>query len=157
MTRRRRMQWIVVTTALAVVSLGLAAVMLSHRSPHLGLVDDRLRPCPDSPNCVCSFATDDEHTIAPLEAGNEPAATMNRLRDFLQSQSDVRLVTDDGPYVHTEFTTPRLRFVDDVEFLLDEADGLIHVRSASRVGHTDFGVNRKRVEMIRRRLTEDGT
>jgi uncharacterized protein (DUF1499 family) len=118
----------------------------------VGLQNGRLRPCPDSPNCVCSFDTDDEHAIAPVDTGDDPPATFQRLRRLLQSMSRVRIVTDEPTYLHAEFTTPLLRFVDDAEFLLDAEAGVIHVRSASRVGHSDLGANRKRVEQLRERL-----
>jgi len=67
-----------------------------------------------------------------------------------------RVVTEDGCYIHVEFTSFVFRFVDDAEFLLDEAVKTIHVRSASRIGYSDLGVNRKRVEMIRSRFDAIG-
>lgn len=129
--------------------------LFSRRAPQVGVQNGRLASCPESPNCVCSFDTDDEHGIAPLDAGDDPPATFERLQTLLQSMSRVRIVTDEANYLHTEFTTPLLRFVDDVEFLLDAGAGVIHVRSASRIGHSDLGANRKRVEELREQLQVD--
>jgi uncharacterized protein (DUF1499 family) len=151
-TTRRRTLLIFASLITLVVMLMFGLSLLSRRAPDVGLQNGRLRPCPDSPNCVCSFDTDDEHAIAPLDGGNDPAATFDRLRVLLQSMSRVQVVTDEGNYLHAGFTTPLLRFVDDVEFLLDADAGVIHIRSASRVGHSDLGVNRKRVEQLRERL-----
>lgn len=155
MTNRRRTLLIVASLLALVVLLMFGLSLFSRRSPQLGLQNGRLRSCPESPNCVCSFDTDDEHAIAPLDAGADPAATWERLRGLLQSMSRVKTVTDEGDYLHAEFTTPLLRFVDDVEFLLDADAGVIHVRSASRVGHSDMGVNRQRVEQLREQLRPD--
>ncbi len=129
----------------------IGTVLASWRRPKLGPVDGKLRPCPDSPNCVCSCAEDDEHHIAPLVAD---ASTMNRLKDVLAAMDNVSIVTDDGSYLRAECVTPLLRFVDDLEFLYVADEDVIHVRSASRVGHSDLGANRARVEEIRRRLAQ---
>jgi uncharacterized protein (DUF1499 family) len=152
MTTRRR-TLLIVTFLFALVVLPMFGLSLfSRRAGEVGVKDGRLRACPASPNCVCSFDTDDQHAIAPLAAGDDPAGAFERLRTLLQSMSGVRIVTDEGDYLHAEFTTPLLRFVDDIEFLLDANAGLIHARSASRVGHSDFGTNRKRVEQLRKQL-----
>ena len=150
------MQWALVAAILTVVALGVGAIAYSRRPPQLGPLAGRLRPCPDSPNCVCSFDVDSEHAISPLDTPGDPIETMNRLRSLLESSPGVRITADEGVYLQTEFTTPVLRFIDDVEFLLDETAGVIHVRSAARVGYSDFGVNRRRIESIRQRLSEEG-
>jgi uncharacterized protein (DUF1499 family) len=152
MTTRRR-TLLIITFLIAVGLLLMFGLSLfSRRAPGVGVQCGRLAPCPESPNCVCSFDSDDEHAIAPLQAGEDSQASFEQLRTLLQSMSRVRIVADKGNYLHAEFTTPLLRFVDDVEFLLDADAGVIHVRSASRVGHSDLGANRKRVEQLRERL-----
>lgn len=112
--------------------------------------DGRLAPCPDSPNCVCSQADDARHAIAPLPLTGSPAASRARLLEILASEPRVRVVEQQERYLRAEFTSRLLRFVDDVEFLIGEQQ--IDVRSASRLGHSDLGVNRERVEHLRRRL-----
>lgn len=113
-----------------------------------GLVEGHLRGCPDKPNCVSSEADvqDRQHAIAPLHAPDWQA-----LRHAVR-QAGGTILRDDGQYLHATFTSALLRYVDDVEVRRDAGSGTFHIRSASRVGHSDFGVNRKRVEAIRRAL-----
>ena len=155
MTKRRSMLWVLAAAVVAIVASGIGAVVSSRRSPPRGPQQGRLRPCSDTPNCVCSFDVDSAHAVEPLEAGADAVGTMDRLRNLLRSTPRVRVTEDVDEYLHAEFTTPVLRFVDDVEFLCDADAGVIHVRSASRVGYSDFGANRRRVEQIRERLSGD--
>ena len=124
-------------------------------SRQVGLVDGRLRDCPDSPNCVCSQSGDPGHTIAPLRFSIAASDAWPRLRQIIEGLPRTRIVSADENYLHVEFTTALLRFVDDVEFLRDSERGVIHVRSASRIGHADFGANRKRMEAIREKFESD--
>lgn len=121
------------------------------RPANLGARDGRLLPCPSTPNCVSSQATDEEHRIAPLAYSESVNEAMNRLKEIVRSFPRTAVVTDTGAYLHVEFTSALFRFVDDVEFLADASTKVIHVRSASRLGTSDLGVNRKRVEELRRR------
>ena len=110
-----------------------------------------LAPCPDSPNCVSSLASgsDREHYVAPFSFSGDPAAAWQQLRTAVLAEKRVTIVEEKEDYLHAEMRSLIFRFVDDVEFSLDADAGLINVRSASRVGYSDFGVNRKRVERIR--------
>jgi uncharacterized protein (DUF1499 family) len=110
-----------------------------------------LAPCPDSPNCVSSLVpeSDHEHYIAPFSFSGDPAAAWQRLQAAVLTQKRVTIVAEQGDYLHIEIRSLLFRFVDDVEFSLAADAGLINVRSASRVGYSDFGVNRKHVELIR--------
>lgn len=118
----------------------------------VGLVNGRLRPCPSSPNCVSTQAEDEGHRIAPFRYQRDLATAIERLKEVVGGMSGARLVEERGGYLRFEFTSWLFRFVDDVEFLFDDASQTIHFRSASRVGYGDFGVNRKRMEEIRRKL-----
>ena len=108
-----------------------------------------LAPCPDSPNCVSTQATDESHGIAPLRYRKSRAEAKEALKDIVRTLSRTRLVEEDESYLHYEFTSLLLRFVDDVEFLFDDESKTIHFRSASRIGYGDLGANRKRMEEIR--------
>lgn len=119
---------------------------------NLGVQAGRLAPCPASPNCVSSQAGDSQHRIAPLPLIGSPSQTRTRLLAILASEPRARLVRQENDYLRAEFTSRLLRFVDDVEFLIGEQ--AVEVRSASRLGHGDFGVNRKRVEHLRQRLEQ---
>lgn len=124
------------------------------RPDNLGIKDGKLAPCPASPNCVSSQAdaADAEHAIEPLTYATSGAEAMAALKSIVEGMERTNIVTAADDYVYAEFTSSLMGFVDDVEFYLDEAAGIIHVRSASRLGKSDLGVNRKRVEEIRARL-----
>jgi len=122
----------------------------SQSSSGPGLLNGHLQPCPDKPNCMSSEsdAVDKAHAIAPFSS-----VDWQVLRQAIEATGG-KIELDDGEYMHATFTSSLFRFVDDVELRLDVAQGLVHIRSASRVGHSDFGVNRKRVEAIRARMGE---
>ncbi|MEO8484789.1 MAG: DUF1499 domain-containing protein [Betaproteobacteria bacterium] len=115
----------------------------------LGLREGALAACPDRPNCVSTRASDARHAIAPFAFAGRADVAWHRLAAAISGTPGSRIVRDDGRYAHAEFTSPALGFVDDVEFQLDPAARAIHVRSASRLGSYDFGVNRARVEALR--------
>ncbi len=125
---------------------------LSRRPDTLGVHDGRLSPCPETPNCVSSTATDEPHRVEPLELRGNPDEALDRLAAVVESFPRARIVERSKTYIHAEFKSALFRFVDDVEFLVNENEERIDVRSASRVGRSDLGVNRRRVEEIRKRL-----
>lgn len=111
-----------------------------------------LPPCPAKPNCVSSQATDSHH-IEPFRISGEAKASFEKLRNILTQRTDTRLISTDDTTIRVEFRT-FLGFVDDGLFLLDTANGLIHVRSAARSGYWDLDKNRGRMEEIRRVFAE---
>jgi len=118
-------------------------------TPHSGVRDGRLAPCPDSPNCVSSQSNDPDHYIEPLRFSGTPEEALSRLRKVVGSMKRARIVESGSTFLHAEFRSLIFRFVDDVEFYIELEGSLIHVRSASRVGYSDLGANRRRVERIR--------
>ncbi len=108
-----------------------------------------LSPCPSSPNCVSTQATDEDHTIAPFQYKKSRAEAKEALKSAIATLPRTKLVEEDESYLRYEFTSLLLRFVDDVEFLFDETTKTVHFRSASRTGYSDLGVNRKRMEQVR--------
>jgi len=118
------------------------------RPPNLGVKDNRLSPCPSSPNCVSSQSEDERHRIDPLRFTSTPGEAVERLKKIIQEMERTTLVRQSPNYLYVEFRT-FLGFVDDVEFYENESQKVIHLRSASRVGYWDLGVNRKRMESIR--------
>ncbi len=137
---------------LSSVFTGLLAACTGERPTQLGVSGGRLRECPDTPNCVSSQAGDAPHRIAPLVFRDEPDSAFARLRQILVSQADTEIIEELSGYLRVEFHT--LLFVDDGEFLLDATQRLIQVRSASRLGYSDLGKNRSRLEEIRQRFGE---
>ena len=120
-----------------------------------GIVDGRLAPCPNKPNCVSSQAAagDKQHYIEALTYSGEPAEVRGRLERAVAGMKRARVVVREANYWRVEFTSALWRFVDDVEFLFDDTGRRIDLRSASRVGYSDLGVNRRRMEEIRRRFS----
>jgi uncharacterized protein (DUF1499 family) len=109
----------------------------------------RMAPCPDSPNCVSTYAQDELHSIDPIAYEGSAEDAKARLLTVIEEMPRTEIVEDDGDYLHVEFTSRIFRFVDDVEFLLDSEASVIHFRSASRMGQGDMGANRNRMESIR--------
>lgn len=126
------------------------------RPNNLGAREGVLAPCPSSPNCVSSQAGDERHRIAPLAFSGDPDAAFARLKQVLSGRSDTTIFDDSPDYLRVELRT--MLFVDDGEFLLDRTKKVIHVRSASRLGYSDLGKNRSRLEDIRSQyLALEGT
>jgi uncharacterized protein (DUF1499 family) len=113
-----------------------------------------LSPCPSSPNCVSTQATDEGHAIAPIRYRKSRAEAKEALKEIIHALPRAKLVEEDETYLHYELTSLLLRFVDDVEFLFDDVAKTIHFRSASRAGYSDLGVNRARMEQVRALIGE---
>lgn len=111
----------------------------------------RLDPCPTSPNCVSTQAQaqDAGHAIPPFRYRKSRVEAKEALKEIIRSLPRTKLVEEDESYLHYEFTSLLLRFVDDVEFLFDDETKTLHFRSASRTGYGDLGVNRTRMEQVR--------
>ena len=107
-----------------------------------------LAPCPDSPNCVSTKSKDPDRTMAPLPYHTSGRESMDRLVAIVREMKRATIVSATPSYLHVEFRSALFRFVDDVEFALDDSARVIHFRSASRTGYYDFGVNRKRMKEI---------
>ena len=107
-----------------------------------------LAPCPDSPNCVSTKSNDPDRTMAPLPYLTSGRESMDRLVAIVREMKRATIVSATPSYLHVEFRSALFRFVDDVEFALDDSARVIHFRSASRTGYYDFGVNRKRMKEI---------
>ena len=118
----------------------------------MGILSSILAACPSSPNCVSSQAVDERHRIAPLEFSDDPDAAFARLKLVLGRRADTRIVDEKTGYLRVELRTTL--FVDDGEFLLDREGRVIQIRSASRLGYSDLGKNRSRVEQIRTQFTQ---
>ena len=125
----------------------------------IGLKDGRLAPCPNRPNCVVSQGGDKRHHIDPIAYEGEKSAAMELIQQVVQGLAGIRIAAQTEDYLHVEFRSKMMGFVDDVEFFFPDT-GIIHMRSASRVGYSDFGVNRKRLEKTRqlfqKRQSKDG-
>ena len=120
------------------------------RPDNIGVVDGRLAPPKRTPNCVSSQAdpADREHYIAPIAFRGD----FSQVQAAVAAMRGATVIAREGNYLYAEYRTPLMRYVDDVELLYDPQAGVVHVRSASRLGRRDFGVNRKRIEALRSRI-----
>ena len=128
--------------------------MLAREPKNLGVRDSRLSACPDSPNCVSSQADDQRHAIAPLLFSGDGQVALEKIHKVLQGWPGVRIISQTPRYLHAEFTSTLFRFVDDVEFVVVPNEGVVHFRSCSRVGYSDLGANRHRMESLRKKLSD---
>ncbi|MES0875009.1 DUF1499 domain-containing protein [Sinimarinibacterium thermocellulolyticum] len=133
----------------AVIAIALYA---SWRTPgHLYRESGVFAGCPPRPSCVSSVASDPRQRVEPLHYRGDPASARERLLAAINAMTGSRIQQVGPNYLHVLFVTPRMRFRDDLELLID-AGGEIQVRSISRFGYRDFGVNRARIEDLRRRF-----
>jgi uncharacterized protein (DUF1499 family) len=126
------------------------------RPRNLGVSAGRLATCPSSPNCVSSDAGDEAHRVEPFTIAAPAARTWEALREAVAAMPRTVVVRDTGEYLHAECSSPLLGFVDDLELHLRAVDGIVAVRSASRVGYSDLGVNAGRIETLRQQLRSAG-
>jgi len=122
----------------------------------IGIHNGRLAPCPSTPNCVSSEAGDESHRIEPFRIASDSRLFWETLRQTIADRPRTRIVTVTEDYLHAEEKSRIFGFVDDIEFHLRPSEGIAAVRSASRTGRSDLGVNRKRVEAIRSELKRRG-
>lgn len=154
--------WIVLGAVALATSVLLAAQLgafTGHAPDNLGHRDGRLKPPSKTPNSVSSQADlwveqpmQAYARIAPLALKGDGVASIARIRSIVEAMPGAEVVQGQPDYLHVQFTSRWLKFVDDAEFWFDAAGGVIQVRSASRLGRKDFGVNRGRIEAIRAQL-----
>ena len=116
---------------------------------NLGVKKGSLSKCPQTPNCVSSQSKDVTHKVEPLTYHSSRKEALNQLKTIIQETDNAEIVKATSNYLYAQYTSRIMGFVDDVEFYLAPQDNIIHVRSASRVGESDLGVNRRRIENIR--------
>ena len=134
--------------------LGLTACV-SGSADGPGLREGRLRPCPPKPNCVCSEMTDEAHLVPPVAVKAEDWPRIQELAHRAVEELGGRVERADEKYLWATFRSRIFRFVDDLELRFDEAEKVVHLRSAARLGYSDFGVNRNRVAALRKLLAEE--
>lgn len=117
------------------------------RPNDLGVDNGKLKACPGTPNCVNSQSNNSQEKVEPL-----PAVPISEIKKIVENMERTTIITEKEDYLYVEFKSSLMGFVDDVEFYLDKDENVTHVRSASRLGKSDLGVNRARVEEIREKL-----
>ncbi len=145
----------VATSSIGVTLAVSGGMMFAGKRPtNIGIESGKLAPCPGTPNCVNSQSQDALHKIEPLTYNSTPQQAIANLKTAIQSLERTQIITESDNYLYAEFTSKLMGFVDDVEFFIDKSANIIDVRSASRLGQSDLGVNRKRIEMIREKFKE---
>ena len=109
----------------------------------------KLKQCPNSPNCVSSQSDSEAHQISPLSYQSSVEEAMQQIKKTILAFPRTTLIEEKDQYLHVEFKTLIFRFIDDVEIMVDDSKKVIHLRSASRVGYSDLGTNRRRIEEIK--------
>ncbi len=141
------MRWLIGIVIVLVVLVGFLFWKNMSMPKTTGMVDGRLQPCPKSPNCVCCCHNDKEHYIAPLPYTSKN--TLDQIQAYLSQHYNAQVVQRTPDYMHIVITTPTMHYKDDLEFAVDRQKGIVKVRSASRIGYSDAGVNRARIEALR--------
>lgn len=151
----------VAIVVLALIIAGQAGLLKGKAPDDLGIKDGKLKRISRTPNCVSSQADlwpedrqKDYSVIAPFKATGDGSAEMAKIADALKAMPRTTLVKQEPGYIYAQSTTAMLKFTDDLEFALDASKRIIDVRSSSRLGQKDFGVNRARVEAIRAAISQ---
>ncbi len=143
---------IIVSVILGLFILARFGVFSGKRPANLGVSSGKLAACPATPNCVSTQASDQEHAIEPLLITGTAKQAHDNLMAIIEGMPRTNIVTNDPGYIYVEFKTAWMGYTDDVEFWIDEPAGVIHFRSASRLGAGDLGLNRRRMEAIRQQF-----
>ena len=144
---------IVVIISIGLVSFLAILSIISRKKPSIGLINGRLRPCPNRPNCVCSEDKDLPSYVKPLAFSGPAKSNWDRAKQIIHEMGG-KIVLEDDFYLWATFNTRIFRFVDDLELRMDKENGVIHIRSSSQVGYSDMGANRRRIENFRARFSK---
>jgi uncharacterized protein (DUF1499 family) len=155
----RRMLILLAVVVAGAIGVGQAGLLQGSAPADLGVHDGRLKPPADTPNSVTSQAAlypmhpqRQNADIAPLPLRGDGPATIARIKAVVEAMPGAKVVRSEPDYLYAQFTTRLMKFVDDVEFWYDPAAQVVQVRSASRLGESDLGLNRQRVEAVRAAL-----
>jgi uncharacterized protein (DUF1499 family) len=155
-------KWLLIVIALAVLVAVLAGqfgLFRGDKPDDLGVQDGKLKPPSSTPNSVTSQAAlypdhpqQSYASIPPLTVHGDGESTLTLIKNIIETTAGAEIIESKADYLYAQFTTPIMKFVDDTEFWYEPTQDLIHVRSASRLGKSDLGTNRKRIETIRKQL-----
>lgn len=159
----KSLNWGLVTTVIILAAIviwigvrfiwpDIPTVFAGTKPDNLGVQNEQLAPCPETPNCVNSQSKDQEHFIQPLTYEGDSSEAIAELKKIINQQERTKIVAETNNYLYAQFTSQWLGFVDDVEFYVNDEKGVIDVRSASRLGESDLGVNRQRIDNIREKF-----
>ncbi len=144
-----RTKYLKMTIGLGIMVIGMAACALSEPETEPSVDAPNFNACPRSPNCVSSKSPRGNQFVRPFTYSAAAHEAYQALVDILSVEKQARIIVMDKDYIHAEFVSKYLHFVDDVEFSFEPDQPVVHIRSASRSGYYDFGVNRRRTERLR--------
>ena len=136
--------------------LSMSIFIVSCGNSSIGVHNSKLRTCPTSPNCVSTAATEAKQKIAPFKIKKSVPEFWQELQQQISALPKAQIITADSDYLHAECRSKLFSFIDDLEFLIEPDRQTVSIRSAARLGYSDMGVNRKRVETLRKKLTLKG-
>ena len=139
-----------------IITLSSSLIFTASAIAAIGLDNGHLSACPSSPNCVVSQNGDEKHAVEPIAYQGDRATAKETLLKVLSVVPRTEVIEDIDNYIHAESTSRIFKFVDDAEFYFPEDENVIQVRSAARVGESDLGVNRRRIEQIRLAMQDLG-
>jgi uncharacterized protein (DUF1499 family) len=146
---------LIVTVAIATTQrLSGGSMFAGTRPMNISIQSGKLAACPGTPNCVNSQGLDAQSKIEPLAYNSTPTEAIAKLKTVIGDMDRTKIISETDNYLYAEFMSKLMGFVDDVEFLLDDHAKVIQVRSASRLGESDLGVNRQRIEAIRAKFNQ---
>ncbi|MFC1589733.1 DUF1499 domain-containing protein [Pseudomonadota bacterium] len=149
-----RLVKITIKSSIILISIMSLFSCTGQRPTSLGIHEGKLSACPSSPNCVSSDASDEGHKVLPFQFNIPAADAWQAARQAALTLPRTTIITETSDYIHAECSSAIFGFVDDLELHLRPSNGIIAVRSASRLGYSDLGVNRKRVELLRSSLSK---
>jgi len=152
---KRFFMYLVLLILLVAIGARIAIPFLGPQPDTLGVIDGQFAPCPDSPNCVNSFDNDEEHAIDPISISGSVETVQAALLQVIHNLPRTEVITSEPTYVHVVSRSRIMGYLDDAEFMIDADAALIHVRSASRLGHSDMGVNRAFIEEVRAMMNKE--
>jgi len=149
----KKMHFWILLIIIGLVAFLVILSIISRKKPSTGLINGRLRPCSDRPNCVCSEDKELTSYVKPLTFSGNVKSNWERAKQIILEMGG-KIMHEEDCYLWATFSTRIFRFVDDLELRIDKDNGVIHIRSGSRVGYSDMGVNRRRVEDFRARFDQ---
>lgn len=147
------MKLLIVAPILVLVVVAFLGMKNTRTPSGLGLVNGELAPVPKSPNAVSSQTDDPQKRVAPFPFKESLKSTRKAIKRALEAYGNITVQAEKENYLHAVSTTKWMRFKDDLEFFFDEKEKVVHFRSASRVGYSDLGVNRKRYRELMKYYT----
>lgn len=133
------------------IIFGIVSMIVNNniKPKNLGVQEGKLAEMPNSPNAVSSQTREVDKRVEPLLFKGTLEESKKNIENIIKEFEGAKIITNEKNYIHVVFSTKIMKYKDDVEFFFDESSKIIEFRSASRIGKSDLGMNRKRYEAIK--------